>query len=112
MYLITKVVTFTTTFLLPFTGNTDDTVALPSTSDGIYSRVPQMEVGKAKRISKDELPSDLSEATEKILKKVNVNTKQYLKRTSILLITTIIYAPDQKPYPTYKYHLLISAQQS
>jgi hypothetical protein len=64
MYLIRKVFTFTTIFLPPFTGTASDTVSLPSTSDGIYSRVPRMEVGKVKRISKDQLPSDLREATE------------------------------------------------
>jgi hypothetical protein len=69
MYLIRKVFTFTTIFLPPFTGTASDTVSLPSTSDGIYSRVPRMEVGKVKRISKDQLPSDLREATENDIEK-------------------------------------------
>jgi hypothetical protein len=69
MNLNLRVIICTTIFLLPVVSMADDTVPLPSTSDGLYSRVPQMEKGKVKRISKDKLPADLRAVTEKDIEK-------------------------------------------
>ncbi|MCU7937528.1 MAG: hypothetical protein KZQ99_22170 [Candidatus Thiodiazotropha sp. (ex Dulcina madagascariensis)] len=61
-------IVFTFMLLSPIISIAADTVPLPS-SDGLWSTVPQMEIGKVKRLSKDKLPPDLRAITEKEIKK-------------------------------------------